>query len=91
MLYAIAYDVSDDDRRRRLMEALKDFGRRVQYSVFECNLDEKAMKELMPRVEREIDPATDSCRMYRVCEACAGQVRIVGRGDRYNEPKFAII
>ena len=37
MLYLISYDVTDDARRRHVMEALKDFGRRVQYSVFECN------------------------------------------------------
>ena len=91
MLYAISYDVSDDGRRRRLMEALKDCGRRVQYSVFECNLDERAMKELLEKVDHELDPATDSCRMYRVCEACAGEVRIIGRGDRYSEPGFVII
>ena len=35
MLYLVSYDISDDGRRRQAMEALKDFGRRVQYSVFE--------------------------------------------------------
>ena len=28
MLYLVSYDVSDDNRRRHVMEALKDFGRR---------------------------------------------------------------
>jgi CRISPR/Cas system-associated endoribonuclease Cas2 len=41
MLYLISYDVSDDTRRRRVYEALKDFGRRVQYSVFECETEER--------------------------------------------------
>ena len=91
MLYLISYDVSDDDRRRRIFEALKDFGRHVQYSVFECNVDEKGLRELMDRVEWQIDAATDSCRFYRLCEACAKEVRIIGRGDRYEEPKFVII
>ncbi len=91
MLYLISYDVSDDTRRRRIMEALKDFGRRVQYSVFECNLDERAMGELLGRVDFEIDPATDSCRLYRLCEGCAAEVRILGRGDRYSEADFLII
>jgi CRISPR-associated protein Cas2 len=91
MLYLISYDVSDDNRRRHIMEALKDFGRRVQYSVFECNLDERALKELQERVDFEIDAATDSCRLYRLCGSCVGEVRILGRGDRYTEPKFVII
>ena len=91
MLYLVSYDVSDDNCRRHVMEALKDFGRRVQFSVFECNLDKSALDELMGRLEFEIDPATDSCRLYRLCEACAGEVRILGKGDRYSEPGFVIV
>ena len=91
MLYLVSYDVSDDNHRRHVMEALKDFGRRVQFSVFECNLDKSALDELMGRLAFEIDPATDSCRLYRLCEACAGEVRILGKGDRYSEPGFVII
>ena len=91
MLYLVSYDVTDDRRRRHVMEALKDFGRRVQYSVFECNLDAAALEELVGRVEFDIDGATDSCRFYRLCEACAGEVRILGKGDRYSEPDFVII
>ena len=91
MLYLVSYDVSDDNHRRHVMEALKDFGRRVQYSVFECNLEKRALDELMGRLEFEIDPATDSCRLYRLCEACAGEVRILGKGDQYSEPGFVII
>ena len=91
MLYLISYDVTEDDRRRRVHEALKDFGRRVQYSVFECETDSPGLQELLVRVAREIDPATDSCRFYRLCAACAGEVRILGRGDRYSEPGFVIV
>jgi len=91
MLYLISYDVTDDNRRRRVMEALKDFGRRVQYSVFECNLDERALGELWERLDFDIDRATDSCRFYRICDGCAKEVRIMGRGDRYSEPDFVIV
>ena len=91
MLYLISYDVSDDDRRRRAFEALKDFGRHVQYSVFECNLDATALQELLDRIDIEIDRETDSCRIYRLCEGCAGEVRIIGKGDRYQEPGFVVV
>ena len=62
MLYLISYDVADDARRHRVCEALKDFGRRVQYSVFECDLDEQGLAQLWERVEWEISGETDSCR-----------------------------
>ncbi|MBZ5724350.1 MAG: CRISPR-associated endonuclease Cas2 [Acidobacteriia bacterium] len=91
MLYLVSYDITDDTRRRHVMEALKDFGRRVQYSVFECNLDEGALTELLGRLEFAIDGQTDSCRLYRLCERCAPEVRILGKGDRYQEPDFVII
>jgi CRISPR-associated protein Cas2 len=44
MLILVSYDVPDDRRRTRLAHALKDFGERVQYSVFECRLDERAQQ-----------------------------------------------
>jgi CRISPR-associated protein Cas2 len=91
MLFLISYDVTDDTRRRHVMEALKDYGRRVQYSVFECNLEERGLEELTRRLDSAIDPAEDSCRLYRLCEACAREVRILGKGDRYGEPGFVII
>lgn len=70
---------------------MKDFGRRVQYSVFECDLDEQALAELTGRIDFELDPATDSCRFYPLCQNCSGKVGILGRGDRYSEPDFVII
>ncbi len=91
MLYLISYDVTEDGARRRVLEALKDYGRRVQFSVFECDLDETALEELKSRIEPEIDVQTDSCRFYRVCEGCAKEVEILGRGDRYSEPKVVVI
>lgn len=55
MLIVVSYDVPNDRRRTRLAHALKDFGGRVQYSVFECHLDEKALQALRDRVLRLID------------------------------------
>ena len=91
MLYVVSYDIPDDRRRTRVHSALTGFGTWVQYSVFECNLDEQGMGELLGRVDFELDPATDSCRLYRLCEACVGEVRILGRGDRYSEPGYVIV
>ena len=38
-LIVVSYDIPDDRRRLRLANTLKDFGIRVQYSVFECRLE----------------------------------------------------
>ncbi len=91
MRYLISYDVSDDKRRYRVVEALKDFAHRVQYSVFECDLEEGELRELLGRVERAMEAREDSCRVYRLCAACAGEVVVLGKGKRWEEPKVLIL
>jgi CRISPR-associated protein Cas2 len=91
MRYVISYDVSDDRRRYRAVEALKDYAHRVQYSVFECDLEAEELETLLKRVEKALDLGEDSCRVYRVCGECARQVRILGKGEPYQEPKTVVI
>lgn len=47
MFYLISYDIPDDRRRVRVAKTLKDYGDRVQYSVFECILAGPLLGELM--------------------------------------------
>jgi CRISPR-associated protein Cas2 len=69
MLVLVTYDVnltSDGGARRlrRVARACKDFGQRVQYSVFEIELEPGQWTLLRARLEKEIDPALDSLRFY---------------------------
>ncbi len=91
MLYLISYDITDDRRRHRVSEALKDYGVRVQYSVFECEMSEALVGQLRGRLEMELDEREDSCRIYRLCKSCEGVVGILGRGERYEERGYHII
>ncbi len=91
MLYVIAYDIADDGRRLRVAEILKDFGRRVQFSVFEAGLDAPLLDRLRARVAREIDAEDDSVRIYRICGECERQVEILGQGTRTMEEKVYIV
>jgi len=86
MLHVICYDISDDRRRRKLEKAIKGFGPRVQESVFEADLDEKRLIALREKIERRIDPALDSVRIYRQCAACRACVEVLGRGPLPVEP-----
>lgn len=91
MLTLVAYDVPDDKRRTKLAHALKDFGERVQYSVFECNLEEKELAALTKRVLKLVDLEDDSVRIYRVCAECKGNIEIHGRGLVTEDPKVYIL
>ena len=91
MLIVVSYDVREDRRRTRLAHALKDFGRRVQYSVFECLLDEKQLARLRLRIAKEIDPAEDSVRFYRLCGECLERIEILGVGLKIEDPDVYVL
>ncbi len=91
MLIVVSYDVVNDRRRTRLAHALKDFGHRVQYSVFECLLDAEALENLRKRVEKLIDPQEDSVRLYRLCRECQSQLVIVGIGKPPGDPDVYVL
>lgn len=86
----VAYDVVCDKRRTRLHEKLKDFGTPVQYSVFECLLDEKELRRMQAMVRREIDESTDKVRYYFLCEACRRRAKRENKGLTSIPPAIVI-
>jgi CRISPR-associated protein Cas2 len=91
MLIVISYDVSNDRRRTRLAHMLKDFGQRVQYSVFEFRLDAEALDRLRQRIEKLTDPLEDSVRIYRLCLECEQKVEIQGLGKVTEDPDVHVL
>jgi len=81
MLYLISYDIPDDRRRVKLAKTLKDFGDRVQYSVFECILSQDLLVSMVDRIEGIIDSDEDSVRIYALCAGCERNIQIVGQGE----------
>ena len=69
MLVLVTYDVgvthSNGARRlRRVARACQDYGQRVQFSVFEIEVDPAQWTKLRARLEGLIDPRQDSLRYY---------------------------
>jgi CRISPR-associated protein Cas2 len=91
MLILVSYDVPDDRRRTKLAHALKDFGRRVQYSVFECLLTADQAAHLSARIAKLTDPAEDSVRTYLLCADCAARVEIQGLGKVTEDPEILLL
>ena len=81
MFYLVSYDIPDDKRRTKLAKAIKDFGDRVQYSVFECLLDDGLFIQMTDRITSIIDINDDSVRIYKMCGSCEKQIQIIGQGD----------
>ncbi len=69
MLVLVTYDVNTTEaggarRLRRVAKACRDFGQRVQYSVFEIEVDPGQWTLLKARLEAIIDRECDSLRYY---------------------------
>jgi CRISPR-associated protein Cas2 len=69
MMVLVSYDVSTKTpagtkRLRKIAEACLDHGLRVQYSVFECNLDPMHWELLKDRLLGLYDAEKDSLRFY---------------------------
>ncbi|MGC9469407.1 MAG: CRISPR-associated endonuclease Cas2 [Anaerolineae bacterium] len=72
----VVYDISSDKRRTKLHNVLLDFGTPVQYSVFECSLGPKALKQMLGRIKATIRPEKDRVRFYPICERCVAKIRV---------------
>jgi len=69
MYILITYDVDTvsekgQKRLRQVAKACKDYGQRVQNSVFECEVTEAQFVLLKGRIEEIIDNKLDSIRFY---------------------------
>lgn len=80
MLIIVTYDVSTETaagrkRLRRVAKVCESMGQRVQKSVFECTLNEMQFEQLERRLLKEIDPALDNLRFYRITEPVEVRVK----------------
>ena len=69
MMVLVSYDIQTTDpggqrRLRRVAKACRDFGQRVQYSVFECEVDPAQWVALRVRLIQTIKVDKDSLRFY---------------------------
>lgn len=93
-VWVVSYDISDDSDRNRIAELLEGWGRRIQFSVFECRLTERQMKRLRGRVRRLADPRRDSVRWYPLCFPCAAKGFTLGADierDAFGGEGFSIV
>lgn len=92
MLYlVVSYDITEDRRRNRVAKLMENYGTRVQYSVFECLLQEQSLLELQEQLQAILDLETDSVRFYRLCVRCRAGIEIFGRGTTQSEEPFVIL
>lgn len=83
----VTYDVATTTtegrkRLRRVAQVCQDFGQRVQYSVFECQVGEADLVRLRTRLIDEIELDEDSVRLYRLEARYQDVVECYGKDRR---------
>lgn len=95
MLVLVSYDVDTGDaagrrRLRRISRLCASWGQRVQFSVFECLLDNAQWLKLRAALVAEMDQEKDSLRFYLLGNHWRGRVEHVGAKPAY-DPEGALI
>ena len=91
MFYVVAYDMPDNKRRTRLLKKMKGFGVHTQFSLFECELDDKEFELMLAAIHKIIKPGEDAVKVYRLCRDCLHHVLVIGLGRVAIEPECVII
>lgn len=91
MFWIVSYDVPDNRRRAKVAKILEGYGRRAQYSVFECEIDSEKSKQLADRLREVIDPAEDDVRFYPLNRADLRRVKLLGIAELRRAQSYYIV
>ena len=90
MMVLVSYDVRTSEpggarRLRRVAKVCRNFGQRVQFSVFECLVDPAQWVRLRQQLIDEIDQEADSLRFYFLGANWRGRVEHVGAKESVDQ------
>ncbi len=78
MLTLVAYDITDGKRLHKVARICEDYGVRVQYSVFECHLDEDEFVDFWLQLLEVIDEKEDRLVAYKIDARSARETLTAG-------------
>ena len=91
LLYIVVYDITCDKRRNKISKLLKGYGRRVQYSVFECVLSIAKYRELQQKLESKLNLAEDNVRFYPLSQHTVNGIERWGISVEITPPPSSMI
>ena len=69
----VCYDIRDPYRYRKVYKIVSGHGRRLQYSVFRCRLDDRATERMRWELSKVMS-AEDSLLVIDLCPRCSARV-----------------
>jgi len=96
MMVLVSYDVRTSEpggakRLRRVAKVCRNFGQRVQFSVFECIVDPAQWTKIRQLLIDEIDMEADSLRFYFLGANWQNRVEHVGAKESVDQEGPLII
>ena len=92
--YFISYDITDDKRRNRVARILLDYGERVQYSVFCCQVNKRELLKLQESLKLAINNNEDQILFLQagMVQGLSPAPTLLSLGKSWNpEPRVQII
>ena len=78
-MYVISYDITSNKLRNKIAKTLEGYGRRVQYSVFECRITLKQYEILYKKLLELMKDVTEgNIRIYKICMNCEQNITTIG-------------
>jgi CRISPR-associated protein Cas2 len=88
----VTYDIADPRRLNRVAKVMKDYGLRVQKSVFEVEVTIAQFKAMRLRVEKELEFLEDGVKYFPLCGKCSGVWLHIGLGKvEWDEGDYQIV
>lgn len=91
MVYFISYDIANSKRRVKVAKKLEDFGIRIQYSFFECEMEKSMCASLRDELLRIMNLKEDSLRIYPLCDDCLRKTSSLGEGNIFVPQNYQIL
>lgn len=96
MYILVTYDVDvvsemGQKRLRHVARICKDYGQRVQNSVFECEVSEVQFIKLKEALSAVMDKRLDSVRFYHLSKNENHRIEVIGKETSYNVNEAIIL
>lgn len=76
-MFIVSYDIENDRTRTKFSKFLKQYGRRLQYSVYEIKNSPRILSNIKSEVELKYKKAftnNDSVIIYGICGGCESKI-----------------
>lgn len=91
MIYFISYDIANQKRLRKVTKTLENFGIRIQFSFFECEMQKEQFEDLRNQILEIMDKKEDSLLIYPLCQDCASKTTSLGKGSIFIPQTYQIL